>query len=252
MGNGKSNAAKGLKNIVSHMENHPSNEEFQLSGFRMLAESVGGAKAPVKSSSSAGTDRDRVIGSGGLRAVIGAMKTHHKSAEVQSHGCIILNSLAQGPNDRERRAKIMAANGVEMAIKAMERHISSADVQECAMMLLRTLASRSSMIRERIVAQGGLEALLRAMEQHTRSAQVQRQAAFLLRGLVKESGKRCAAIAALGAADVLQRAMQRHVLDDKLQEQCSLLLDFVGQQENINRANTINGRRSRSRTKSSN
>jgi len=140
---------------------------------------------------------------GGIEAVIGGMKAHEESADVQKKGCSVLHTLGWGgARFTETRVAIVAAGGIEAVVGAMKAHEGSAEVQARCCRVLWTIDDKAATA---IVAAGGIEAVVGAMKAHEGNADVQEEGSTALRGL---TDKNEAAIVAAGGIEAVVGAMK--------------------------------------------
>ena len=115
--------------------------------------------------------------SGGVAAVVAAMRTHADVVAVQEQGCHALHNLAISD---DISTLIGSSGGVAAVVAAMRAHADVAAVQEAGCMALKNLAIGNDTNGDLIGSSGGVEAMVAAMTQHAQIQAVQDDSQFVL------------------------------------------------------------------------
>ena len=100
-----------------------------------------------------------VVATGGLKAIIGAMRSHSSVVEVQERGCRALSFIAQS-STRLGKA-VVTARGLEAVVAAMKMHAGALEVQAQGCAALVGVACLDSAYSHIILEAGGLSAAFR-------------------------------------------------------------------------------------------
>jgi hypothetical protein len=101
--------------------------------------------------------------SGGLKAIIKAMKSYKDDTEIQDISCQALSNLSY-ENDKIR-VLIAQLGGIKAVLSAMERHVDEEELQWHALQTLWRL-SFNDLVRSLIVKQGGNDIIQMVMDEH--------------------------------------------------------------------------------------
>lgn len=148
--------------LISLLKAHRSHFEVQCEGCRALASYLQHESASVASASV-------VVRTGGVKALLFAMRTHIKKEQLQEHAMLALRLLCVGATAQDSpgaaisakatsstsQMTVLSANGVAMLAAVLKRHDGSSSVQCNGCATLSALALGS---------QAGLEALAKASD----------------------------------------------------------------------------------------
>jgi hypothetical protein len=112
--------------ILARMEKYPDSKSIQLLGCTTIGNVVTGAKV----------NAERVEKSGGIAAVVAAMKAHPNYDVVQHRGCFALDAMSEWD---EYRPLIVKAGGASAIAFAMEKSEGSQQFRDRAYKAMRML-----------------------------------------------------------------------------------------------------------------
>lgn len=149
-------------------------------------------------------DAAQVSASGGLNALVGAMRGYSMSEEVQEAALGCATYLAASPHGRDA---LLRADGASLAVTAMQTHGSSPGVQEYGCVVLNYLSLALEAPTK--IGSDAMEAVVEAINRHQDAEGVQEAgvaALFSIDDAVQDDNM----LAASRAKEVAEDAMRRH------------------------------------------
>jgi hypothetical protein len=205
--------------IIQGMVKYPRHQILQKRGCKALAGLV----------ASKFETRVKVAAEGGIVAILGAMRGHAETEEVQAKGCGALLSLAY---NADNKVKVAAEGGIGAILGAMRGHAESEEVQRAGCGALLSLAHNADNL-VKVAAEGGIGAILGAMRGHPESEEVQRWGCGALRILAGNANNQVK-VAAEGGIGAILGAMRGHAETEEVQANgCGALLSLAHNADNL-------------------
>ena len=154
-----------------------------------------------------------IIKSGGLQAVLDALRAHPHSEVVAKYGVEFLNAISQY---EECLQALIDSGAIEVLIEILRNHMHNAEIVDGVINTLGRCAISAENV-QRIVDAGGLGVLLDVIRHHTENANIVRQTLLLIETAAIMPAN-VQPLRDLGAMDAILLAMEGHPDDLEIQE----------------------------------
>jgi len=185
-----------LEQLLAIIHQHKSNVKLQSSVIHKIWDVLSCDDDEIK---------HEITNSGGVDAIVSAMKLYPLQLDLQSNGCGALLSFSSVPRIASHVAN---CSGVDVIVRAMRLHSKNSDVQVYGCGTLMNMAANPTLISH-ICSSGAIDVIIDCMRIHPRKERVQNRACGALQNLGAAQVSRDK-IVELGGVDEVYKAMKAH------------------------------------------